>query len=128
MIDTANVSGRRYDVVQSYILIICLGVGRSTPEAQIFPTQLASALWGEISEATVFPALSIPGNIGLTLAKGKVTNSIFGQNAAEYLQYINTPNTAADMLQIVKAHGQEKLNYYGVSCVELPIRMSRVTC
>ena len=102
-------------------MIICLGVGRSTPEAQIFPTQLASALWGEISEATVFPALSIPGNIGLTLAKGKVTNSIFGQNAAGYLKYINTPNTAADMLQIVKAYGQEKLNYYGVSCVELPI-------
>ena len=93
------------------------GSGRSTPQAQIFPTQLASALWGETSLTTLLPALSIPGNVGLTLAKGEVSDVIFGQNAASYLRHINTPNMAADMLQIVKAHGREKLNYYGYSCV-----------
>ena len=72
-------------------ILTCSGVGRSTPQAQRFPTQLASALWGETSLATFLPALSIPGNIGLTLAKGEVTNAIFGQNAAAYLPYINTP-------------------------------------
>ncbi|KZV71960.1 alpha/beta-hydrolase [Peniophora sp. CONT] len=91
------------------------GVGRSTPQAQRFPDELSSALWGETSLTPVLPALSIPGNIGLTLAKGEVTNAIFGQNAASYLRHINTPNTAADMLQIVQAYGQEKITYYGTS-------------
>ncbi|KZV71961.1 hypothetical protein PENSPDRAFT_576805, partial [Peniophora sp. CONT] len=91
------------------------GVGRSTPQVQRFPDELSSALWGEISLATLLPALSIPGNIGLTIAKSIVTNAIFGQNAASYLRNINTPNTATDMLQIVQAYGQEKITYYGTS-------------
>lgn len=93
------------------------GIGRSTPQAQRFPDALSSALWGENSLASLLPALSIPGNIGLTIAKGEVTNAIYGQNAASYLRHINTPNTAADMLQILHAYGQDKLTYYGISCV-----------
>ena len=95
------------------------GVGRSTPQAQRFPSQLASALWGEISLATLLPALSIPGNIGLTIAKGEVTNAVYEQTGAAYLPHINTPNTATDMLQIMQAFGQDKLTYYGISCVIL---------
>jgi pimeloyl-ACP methyl ester carboxylesterase len=91
------------------------GVGRSTPAVARFPTPLAAALWGENSLPLTLPPLSIPGNIGLTLAKGAVTNAIYGQTGASYLPFINTPFTAQDMLQIVKAHGFEKINYYGVS-------------
>ena len=93
------------------------GVGRSTPQVQRFPDPLASALWGETSVASLLPALSIPGNIGLTIAKGEVTNAVTRQSAASYLRYINTPNTATDMLQIAQAYGQDKLTYYGLSCV-----------
>ncbi|VDB83327.1 unnamed protein product [Peniophora sp. CBMAI 1063] len=91
------------------------GVGRSTPQIQRFPDALSSALWGETSIASILPALSLPGNIGLTIAKGEVTNAITGQAASSYLRYMNTPNTATDMLQILEAYGQDKLTYYGLS-------------
>ena len=48
--------------------------------------------------------------------KLEVSDAVFSQNAASYLRHINTPNMAADILQIVKAHGKEKLNYYGYLC------------
>jgi pimeloyl-ACP methyl ester carboxylesterase len=63
----------------------------------------------------VLPPLSIPGNIGLTLAKAEVSNAIYGQTGASYLPFINTPFTAQDMLRIVDAHGFENINYYGIS-------------
>jgi hypothetical protein len=48
---------------------------------------------------------------------------ILGQLASERdagsLRYINTENTARDMLRIVQAHGQEKLQFWGFSCVEI---------
>ena len=69
--------------------------------------------------AALLPALSIPGNIGLTIAKGEVSNAVFGQNAAAYLRHINTPNTATDMLKIMKAYDREKLLYYGISWASL---------
>ena len=61
------------------------------------------------------PALSIPGNIGVTLANGDATNPIFGETSKSFLSYINTVNTARDMMEIVKAYGMDKLNYYGAS-------------
>jgi hypothetical protein len=69
---------------------------------------------------TALPPLSIQGNIGLTLAKAEVSNAIFGQTSASYLPFINTPFTAQDMLQIVEAHGFEKINYYATSYGTIP--------
>ncbi|KZV76859.1 hypothetical protein PENSPDRAFT_622357 [Peniophora sp. CONT] len=91
------------------------GVGRSTPQAQRIPSQLQAAIWGEGTLFGALPPLSIPGNVGLTLAKSEVSNAAYGQSGADYLPFINTPYTAEDVMQIVKAHGREKLNYYGVS-------------
>ncbi|VDC03757.1 unnamed protein product [Peniophora sp. CBMAI 1063] len=91
------------------------GVGRSTPQAQRIPSQLQAAIWGEETLFGALPPLSIPGNVGLTLAKAEVSNAVYGQTGANYLPFINTPYTAEDMMQIVRAHGRDKLSYYGVS-------------
>jgi pimeloyl-ACP methyl ester carboxylesterase len=44
---------------------------------------------------------------------------VVGQLAAEqdygYLRHINTDQTARDMLSIVEAHGQSKIQYWGFS-------------
>ncbi|VDC03622.1 unnamed protein product [Peniophora sp. CBMAI 1063] len=91
------------------------GVGRSTPQAQRIPSQLQAAIWGEETLFGALPPLSIPGNVGLTLAKAEVSNAVYGQSGADYLPFINTPYTAEDMMQIVRAHGRDKLSYYGFS-------------
>ncbi|KZV74674.1 hypothetical protein PENSPDRAFT_681844 [Peniophora sp. CONT] len=91
------------------------GVGRSTPQAQRIPSQLQAAIWGEETLFGTLPPLSIPGNVGLTLAKAEVSNAVYGQSGADYIPFINSPYTAEDMMQVVKAHGRDKLNYYGVS-------------
>ncbi|KAI0031333.1 alpha/beta hydrolase fold-domain-containing protein [Vararia minispora EC-137] len=103
--------GDKYDIVG----FDPRGVGRSTPAADVFGSTLRAALWGENSLQTTLPPLSQPGNVGLTLAKAQIANTIYGQTGASYLSYINTPWTAQDMLQIVKAHGIDEVNYYGIS-------------
>ena len=81
---------------------------------QRFPTQLESALWSE-HDAT--PPLNVPGNLGITIASAQTTNQIFGETAGSYLPFIDSISTARDMLEIVKAHGRDKISYYGVSSV-----------
>ena len=55
---------------------------------------------------------------GLGHVIGKLATA---HNAEEngYLEHINTPNTARDMLRIVESFGREKLMYWGISCVVL---------
>jgi len=49
------------------------------------------------------------------MAFATVYNTIFEQTAGSYLPFLNTPNTALDMIRIIEAHGRDKLNLYGIS-------------
>ena len=53
--------------------------------------------------------------ISRTWARSLVKNTLAAESDDGYLVHINTDNTARDMLQIVEAHGREKLQYWGFS-------------
>ena len=48
-------------------------------------------------------------------ANNKLTGELAFERNGHFLAHINTENSARDMLKIVEAHGQEKLNYWGFS-------------
>ncbi|KAL0057895.1 hypothetical protein AAF712_015444 [Marasmius tenuissimus] len=48
-------------------------------------------------------------------AKGKIMGTLAYERGKDYLGHMNTANSARDMLSIVEAHGQEKLQYWGFS-------------
>lgn len=90
------------------------GVGRSTPAASYFETAAERALWGGDS----FESLNATTD---ALASFWARNQVIGRLAVErdrekdILAHINTENTARDMLQIIQAHGQDKIHYWGFS-------------
>ncbi|KAH6873686.1 TAP-like protein-domain-containing protein [Coprinopsis sp. MPI-PUGE-AT-0042] len=89
------------------------GVGRSTPRASLFNTDAERALFTASSSVPAFNS----SDAGIARVWG--ATQLFGMLAEDrddgYLAHITTPNTARDMLSIVEAHGQEKLQYWGFS-------------
>jgi hypothetical protein len=77
-----------------------------------FETDMERQLWGS-STLTELNASS--DALGRMWARAQVYNSLAGERGS--IQHINTDNTARDMLRIVEAHGKEKLQYWGFSCV-----------
>jgi pimeloyl-ACP methyl ester carboxylesterase len=56
-----------------------------------------------------------PDQLSQKLAKIRNKNDLARLRAAEILPFMQTDHTAKDMLSIVKAHGREKLQYWGFS-------------
>ena len=54
-------------------------------------------------------------DVATTYARAQVLNKQAVETDDGYLRYINTEQTARDMLSIVHAHGQDKLQYWGFS-------------
>ena len=48
-------------------------------------------------------------------ARARVEAQLAGETDPGYLRHINTDNTARDMLRIVEANGQSKIQYWGFS-------------
>ncbi|KAF9475285.1 hypothetical protein BDN70DRAFT_996546 [Pholiota conissans] len=85
------------------------GVARSLPRVSSFKTELERELWynsaGLITRECVRRAW----------ARSHVLGKLAAENDDGYLRHINTDQTARDMLLIVEAHGQTKLQYWGFS-------------
>ncbi|KAJ7209102.1 hypothetical protein C8J57DRAFT_1402317, partial [Mycena rebaudengoi] len=89
------------------------GIVRSTPRVSFFETRVereiytGNARWESLNSSDD------------AISRAYAHSLILGQLASERdegsLRYINTPNTARDMLRIVQAHGQEKLQFWGFS-------------
>jgi hypothetical protein len=52
-------------------------------------------------------------------ADNTVINQLAGERIPDVLRHINTDHTARDMLKITEAHGMEKLQYWGLSYVNI---------
>ncbi|KAF9448840.1 hypothetical protein P691DRAFT_813496 [Macrolepiota fuliginosa MF-IS2] len=102
------------------------GVGFSTPKVDFFGGVLNGEreFWGSLAFGVIrggpnekFP--EVEGEKGksveATWAHALVRNKLALENAGEWLGNVNTEQTAYDMLSIVKAHGREKLMYWGFS-------------
>ena len=108
----------KYLIVQlfsSFNLIGLSGVSRSIPLVSFFTSGVARDIWS--ARASVFNVVNTSTN---SLGELVVNSRIAGQLAAatnydRYLNYINTDHTARDMLQMTKAYGIEKIQYWGIS-------------
>ncbi|KAG5633637.1 hypothetical protein H0H81_006354, partial [Sphagnurus paluster] len=89
-------------------------IARSTPRADFFGTPADRALWeGPIGPLTALNATS--DGLARAWARAKIAGQLAEERQSDVLPYINTAQTAADMLSIIKAHGNEKLLYWGFS-------------
>ncbi|KAJ6470603.1 TAP-like protein-domain-containing protein [Mycena vitilis] len=87
------------------------GVAHSTPRVSFFQTDVERLLWGH-------PALTELNSSSDALGRFWARAQLYNRGAAQqasFLGHMNTDQTAKDMLQIVKAHGREKLQYWGIS-------------
>jgi len=87
------------------------GIARSTPRVSFFKTDVERELWN--SDLRVVNS-SVEG-IARTWARSKVVGQLAAEQDYGYLRHINTDQTARDMLSIVEAHGQSKIQYWGFS-------------
>ena len=99
----------------SPLLIYCSGVSRSTPSVSIFASAVDNEIW--YSRASVFYTTNASTNsLGELVAGSRVVGQLAGAaNSDGYLSSINTAYTAHDMLQIIKAYGTDKIQYWGIS-------------
>ncbi|KAJ2923799.1 hypothetical protein H1R20_g13301, partial [Candolleomyces eurysporus] len=84
------------------------GIGRSPPRADFFDTDVERALFlASVSSADI--------GIPRLWAQAHLLGKLAAQHDDGFLEHINTANTATDMLTIARAHGREKLQYWGFS-------------
>ncbi|TFK35059.1 TAP-like protein-domain-containing protein [Crucibulum laeve] len=89
------------------------GVGRSTPRASFFKSDAERALWGEdISFGLVNNSVE---GVSRTWARAQIVGKLAEESDTGHLRHINTDQTARDMLTIVEAFGQKKIQYWGFS-------------
>ncbi|KAK6981586.1 Abhydrolase-4 domain-containing protein [Favolaschia claudopus] len=86
------------------------GIARSLPRASFFTTQAERAQFP--------PQISLNASqdaFGRTMANSMLEAKLAGARDDGSLRFINTEATARDMLKIVEAYGEEKLQYWGFS-------------
>lgn len=88
------------------------GIARSTPKASYFNDVQRAAF-------TPLSGLSITNQtdegVGRTWAGAQILGKLAGERGKGFLEHLTTPNTARDMRSILKAYGQDKLQYWGIS-------------
>ncbi|KAJ8092912.1 hypothetical protein PM082_023546 [Marasmius tenuissimus] len=87
------------------------GVQRSTPRIEFYESRAERALsfrpGAELNQSRE--------SVESFWADSQVIGTLAYERGKDYLGHMNTANSANDMLSIVKAHGQEKLQYWGFS-------------
>lgn len=88
---------------------MAIGVGASLPKASIYKSNLERLIWDTRVDAVT------DENVAQIWAKFKVTSTMARENDDGSMKYMNTYQTAKDILSIVQAYGREKLQYWGLS-------------
>lgn len=89
------------------------GIGHSTPRTSFFKTDAERALWN--ANSNLHLVNNSDEGISRMWAASRLMGMLAGDRDDGYLEHINTPNTARDMLSIVKAYGEDQLQYWGFS-------------
>src|SRR5690606_2381462 len=101
----------RVDVVSdNERLFVYTGIARSTPRTSIFATEAERAFFGNayLSQMVNGTGEGVAKAWGIGHVIGKLAKA-HDEEEGDYLQYINTPNTARDMMRILESYGEEKL-------------------
>lgn len=93
------------------------GVGRTTPHLNIFETALEA---GTIMAQHEGSFNASPSALGRAYAFVHNLGDMALKRAEKVAHHVSTPVVARDMLSIAHAAGQEKLQYWGFSCVAIP--------
>lgn len=90
------------------------GVGETTPFLSIFSSPPeALEFYGPFPQ-NVNESVS---SFGRAYAQSQILNNLAVDRAQTVAESVSTPTVALDMFTIMNALGQDKLNYYGISCV-----------
>ncbi|KAF9040673.1 TAP-like protein-domain-containing protein [Panaeolus papilionaceus] len=101
----AKILGPQFDLVS----FDPRGVGASIPRVSFYKSSFQRLMM----ESTF--RFTRDYNVAEQWARMKVVNAFARENDDGGLRYVNTDQTARDMLSIVHAHGREKLQYWGFS-------------
>ncbi|KAK0202249.1 Alpha/Beta hydrolase protein [Desarmillaria ectypa] len=103
--------GNQYDIIS----FDPRGVGNSTPRAEFFLSKEERSLWlADPNHWTAVPNTT-SDQIPHLWASSHVIAEVAKERDNGILNYIGTDNVARDMLRIIEAAGQEKLQYWGFS-------------
>jgi pimeloyl-ACP methyl ester carboxylesterase len=87
------------------------GVGNSTPQIRFFESPTEQALWFQGGQALN----ASKDATARAWARAQVLGKVAETRDRNTLRHITTDNVARDMLQIVRAHGRDKIQYWGFS-------------
>ena len=90
------------------------GVARSTPRIAVFSDPAQGATWNFNTQLVPLPNMTADA-IARIRARALIYNSIAKTSLEEEAQHVGTAAVARDMLSIVRAHGRERLFYWGFS-------------
>ncbi|KAF9057241.1 TAP-like protein-domain-containing protein [Panaeolus papilionaceus] len=102
----AKIVGPRFDLVS----FDPRGVGASLPRVSFYKSNFARLMWN-----SKLQTLRTPIDVSDRWALMRVINAMVRETDNGELRYINTDQTARDMLSIVHAHGRDKLQFWGFS-------------
>ncbi|TEB32535.1 hypothetical protein FA13DRAFT_1687269 [Coprinellus micaceus] len=109
--DLATILGPQFDIVS----FDPRGIARSTPRANHFDMDVERVLFGTLSGPSPWIEDGVVTGIERVWAQSQLLGALAASHDDGYLEHITTENTASDMLRIVQAHGEEKLQYWGFS-------------
>lgn len=103
-----------YDIqIYAYISPSCIiGVGATTPALDAFASTGESAMFTLKILDTLNSSDSAFGSV---YSNAHTLGHVSETRIKDVAQYVGTPAVARDMLSIVKAYGEEKLQYWGFS-------------
>ncbi|TDL14553.1 alpha/beta-hydrolase, partial [Rickenella mellea] len=88
------------------------GVNFTTPSLDIFKTEVEQKAWA--MDRPLFVNATVDA-LGLAYSQAQVLGQLAKDRTQHSAEHVSTPVVARDMLSIIKAHGQDKLQYWGFS-------------
>ncbi|KIJ43912.1 hypothetical protein M422DRAFT_228944 [Sphaerobolus stellatus SS14] len=106
--DLQRLLGDEYDIVG----FDPRGIGRTTPRISLFDDDFERTFWEHDALSIVNASTD---SLAREYARSYVTGQLAAKKANHTSQYVSTALVARDMLSITRAHGRDKLQYWGFS-------------
>ena len=89
-------------------------MARTTPQVVIFDDRVEGYTWS-LNEIANPPSNLTADALPRLAARRRIYSTLAHERAANVLPYVTTGNVARDMLEVTKALGHNKLQYWGFS-------------
>ena len=92
--------------------VVSSGIGSSTPTLALFDSPVEAIEFFSTYPTNVNESIS---SFGRAYAQSQIVAKLAKTRIPTLAESVSTPAVATDMLRIVQAFGQDKLNYWGIS-------------